>query len=63
MWPIKTREEIHREYMKEINKLKYEVGEMKCDMDMTQRKIGAHNHRIKQLEETAKMFSPQEGLN
>lgn len=60
MWPIKTREEIHREYIKEINKLEYEVKEMECDMDMTQRKIDGHNRRINQLKETAKMFSPQE---
>lgn len=57
MWPIKTKQEIYREYMKEINKLRYEVEEKECDIEMLQRSIGVHNRRIEQLIETAELFN------
>lgn len=59
MRPIKTREEIYREYTREINRLKHEINDLECDMDLAQGKIAAHNRRIKQLEDTAKIFLPK----
>jgi len=59
MWSIKTRYEIHYEYMVEIEKLENEVlrhnstiGRLKGEIEYTER-------RIKELEETAEMFKPK----
>ena len=56
MWPIKTKEEIREAYLAEIRSLQANIDDLKFEIEKQERKIGRTEGRIKQLEETAKIF-------